>query len=145
MRLPVAGLLVIVALIASAAARQGDAEEAAIRETIQSYFKGDLDRDVESLKRAFHPTAVLMTVDDAGALAVLTQPDWHASVERTPDRERPTPRILQIDRAGNAAMAKTQLSFPHGSYTDFLSLLKIEGRWTVVNKIYHWEDQVPRK
>ena len=23
----------------------------------------------------------------------------------------------------------------------FLSLVKIEGRWTIVNKIYHWEDR----
>ena len=142
MRLPVTGLLVAVMLAVAgfAAARQGDVEEAAIRETVQAYFKGDLDRDVESLKRAFHPTAVLMTADAKGALAVLTQPDWHARVADTPDRERPTPAILEIDRAGHAAVAKTQLTFQHGSFTDFLSLLKLNGRWTIVNKTYHWED-----
>jgi hypothetical protein len=86
-----------------------------------------------------------MTVDDKGALAVLTQPDWHARVKQTPDRERPTPQILAIDRAGTAAMAKTRLTFPHGSFTDFLSLLKIGGRWTVVNKTYYWEDAAPRR
>jgi hypothetical protein len=141
MRLTIAGLFVTaMAAAVVAGAQQGDAEEAAIRETVQAYFKGDLDRDVESLKKAFHPTAVLMTADADGALAVLTQPDWHARVKQTPDRERPTPRILQIDRVGNAAMAKTQLTFPHGSFTDFLSLLKIKGQWTIVNKTYHWQD-----
>jgi hypothetical protein len=129
-----------ITLVAPVSGQPADADEAAIRDTIQAYFKGDLDRDVESLKKAFHPTAVLMTVGEGGALAVLTQPDWHARVRQTPDRERPTPQVLQIDRAGNAAMAKTRLTFPHGAFTDFLSLLKIQGKWTVVNKTYHWED-----
>ena len=140
--LMIAVLPVLAALAASAPPTQGgDEEEKAIRETIQLYFRGDIERDVEALKKAFHPTATLLTRDKTGRLRVLTQPEWHQSIRQTPGRERPTAKILHIDRAGNVASAKTQLLFSNGSFTDFLSLVKIEGQWTIVSKIYHWEDR----
>lgn len=140
-RLIMIALIMAMAVFAlfSSPAPQGDPEEKAIRETIQLYFRGDIERDVSLLKQAFHPTAELLTADEKGRMQVLTQTEWHKRVEETPERERPTAKILQVDRAGIAAAAKTQLIFPHGRYTDFLSLLKIDGRWMVVNKIYHWE------
>lgn len=125
----------------SAAVQGEDDEEKVIRDTIQLYFQGDRDREVESLKKAFHPTARLGTADEAGRLHVLTQSEWHERVRRTPDREKPEASILHIDRAGNAAMAKTQMILSNGQYTDYLSLLKIDGRWIIVNKIYHWEER----
>ncbi len=137
------GIAMLTALIASVslplAATQKDGEEKAIRETIQLYFQGDIDRDVESLKKAFHPKAELLTADKEGRLRVLTQPEWHERVRQTPERERPTAKILHIDRAGNAAAAKTQLTFSNGRFTDFLSLLKLDGRWMIINKTYQWE------
>ncbi|HLV00649.1 MAG TPA: nuclear transport factor 2 family protein [Acidobacteriota bacterium] len=119
---------------------QEDDEEKAIRETIQLYFKGDSDRDVKFLKEAFHPTARLLTSDKNGNLAAMTQSEWYELVNQTPDREKPTVRILSIDRAGNAAMAKTQLIRSNGTFIDFLSLLKINSGWIIVNKIYHWQE-----
>jgi hypothetical protein len=136
--LPLLFLLVLPVVIA-ALPKQVDPEESAIRTTIEHYFRGDIERDVEQLKIAFHPTAVLQTSDESGTLKVLTQRDWHESIRRTPDRERPTASILQLDRAGVAALAKTELVFPHGRYTDYLSLLKIDGRWKIVHKTYHWQ------
>ena len=35
-----------------------------------------------------------------------------------------------------AAVAKTTLAFPAFKFTDYLSLLKFEGSWKIVNKIY---------
>ena len=130
--------LMAAAFLYSAEVRQ-DREENAIRETIQLYFQGDINRDVESLKKAFHPRAELLTADAEGRLSVLTQSEWHERVRQTPERERPTAKILHIDRAGNAAVAKTQLIFSQGRFTDFLSLLKLDSRWMIINKIYQWE------
>ena len=131
-------LLLLPALLA-AVPEQPNADDAAIRAAIEHYFRGDITRDAEQLKIAFHPTAVLQTSDAAGKLSVLTQRDWHERVRRTPDRERPTASILQIDRTGIAAVARTQLVFSNGRFTDYLSLLKIEGRWKIVHKVYHWQ------
>jgi hypothetical protein len=117
----------------------GQDDEKGIRETIGLYFRGDIERDVEALKKAFHPTATLLTSDKEGRLQVLTQPDWYERIRKTPGREKPAAKILQIDQAGNVASAKTQLVFSNGSFTDYLSLVKIGGRWTIVNKVYHWQ------
>ena len=34
-------------------------------------------------------------------------------------------------------MAKVELDYPGGGFIDYLSLLKIDGRWQIVNKIFH--------
>ncbi len=135
-------LLMTVLLLPAPLVAQSDRaadEDAAIRATIERYFRGDIERDVAHLQAAFHPSAVLQTSDKDGALSILRQAEWHERVRLTPARERPTARILQIDRTGSAAMAKTQLLFSNGQFTDYLSLLKLEDRWIIVNKIYQWE------
>lgn len=128
------------ALLLLAGAAGEDTEERAIRQTIQRYFDGDRDRRIEPLQEAFHPEARLLTAGAAGELRAMTQPQWYERIRQSPDRERPEAEILSIDRAGNAAVAKTRMIFSNGQFTDFLSLLKLEGRWLIVNKIYHWED-----
>jgi hypothetical protein len=40
---------------------------------------------------------------------------------------------------GNAAVVKTDLEWPNIHYVDYLSLLKIDGEWKIVNKIWHQE------
>lgn len=115
-------------------------DRAAIEETVRHYFRGDVERDVERLKKAFHPHAELLTAGEEGELEILTQEAWHESVEATPDRERPEPELLSVDIHGKAALAKTRLTFSDGRFTDYLSLLKLDGGWVIVNKIYHWED-----
>ena len=44
--------------------------------------------------------------------------------------------IAGVDRTGDTAVVKTVLKFPEFQFTDYLSLLKIEGEWIIVNKIY---------
>ncbi len=126
------------ALLGQSAVRAAD-ERAAVEKTIRQYFRGDVERDVASLERAFHPRAELLTAGADGELEVLTQASWHTDVRATPDRERPEPEIVSVDIHGKAAMAKTRLTFAAGRFTDYLSLLKLDGGWVIVNKIYHWE------
>ena len=47
--------------------------------------------------------------------------------------------IEMIDITGNAAVAKIKLDYPKTTLTDYFSLLKVEGEWKVVNKIFHAE------
>jgi hypothetical protein len=48
-------------------------------------------------------------------------------------------RIVSIDRTGTAAMAKIELDYPTVRFTDYMSLLKVNGEWKIVNKIFHRE------
>ena len=49
-------------------------------------------------------------------------------------------RILQIDQASpTAAFVKLQCAIPPRYFTDYLSLLKVEGRWQVAQKVFATE------
>ena len=41
-----------------------------------------------------------------------------------------------VDVSGNAAVAKLELESPEATITDYMSLLKVDGEWTVVGKIF---------
>ncbi len=45
--------------------------------------------------------------------------------------------IELIDIEGDAASVKVVDEFAGMRFSDYLSLLKIDGRWTIVNKVYH--------
>lgn len=50
----------------------------------------------------------------------------------------PRAAIARIDIVGTAASARVDTDDISGfRFTDFFNLLKVEGRWTVVSKIYH--------
>jgi hypothetical protein len=44
-----------------------------------------------------------------------------------------------VDVTGTAAVARVVLDYPNAHFTDYLSLLKINDEWKVVNKIFHVE------
>jgi hypothetical protein len=45
-------------------------------------------------------------------------------------------RIVSIDITGTAAMAKIELDYPDALLTDYMSLLKVDGEWKIVDKIF---------
>ncbi len=114
--------------------------EEAIRKTVQSYFDGIMQYDVEVLRKAFHPDARLMASLPGGRVYDAPFQKWVRFTERTaPDPTGYKNSIASIDVAGNAAVVKTVLDWPHIYYVDYLSLLKIDGEWRIVNKIWHEE------
>lgn len=119
---------------------QAAADDAAVRQTIQLYFDGLRNRDVESLKKAFHADAKLYTVDKTGALDEMNQEKWYTRIR--PSAQNPDARwevdanIASLEINGNTAVAKTIVEFPRVQFTDYLSLLKLNGEWKIVNKIY---------
>lgn len=125
------------------AALPGDSERAqeeeAIRATIQLYFDGIMNFDVESLERAFHADAYLYA-SLPGRFYRSPFQEWKRfAAGEPPDPEGRVNRIVSIDVAGSAAVVKTDLEWPDVHYVDYLSLLKIDGEWKIVNKIWHQE------
>ncbi|MGH7469447.1 MAG: nuclear transport factor 2 family protein [Longimicrobiales bacterium] len=113
------------------------ADEAAIRATVQAYFDGMMKGDQKLLAQAFHAQAFLLGPgrDDVTRIPVET---WQTSFKQPmADAAEYRNNILSIDFAGSAAVAKTELDWPRVRYVDFLSLLKVNGQWKIVNKIWH--------
>ena len=67
--------------------------------------------------------------------------DFLSRVEANADRPQGevTKSIISIDRFGNAAVAKLELDRPTSTIYDYMSLLKIDGQWLIVNKIFDME------
>ena len=44
--------------------------------------------------------------------------------------------VHSVDLAGTCAVAKVESDFGDYGFVDYLSLLKIDGRWVIVNKVF---------
>lgn len=120
-------------------------EEEAIRAVVQLYFDGIIKYDEEALRKAFHPKANVIGTTKEGAADWEPFQEW--VVYTRGDAPDPTSRnntIVSIDIAGRAAVVKTDLDWPSVHYIDYLSLLKIDGEWKIVNKIWHREKPASR-
>ena len=115
------------------------ADEAAIRQTVQYYFDGGKNRDSLTLRKAFHPDARMLFARD-GKLVVVPIGEYITRVgsERLkPGEVDSTDRkVVSVDVAGDAAVARIELKQTQALLTDYMSLLKVDGRWLIVNKIF---------
>jgi hypothetical protein len=117
-------------------------EIAAIERTLQVYFDGLYEGDTKKLGEAFHPLSHLYSVGNDGAAADVPRADWFRMVESRPSAkskgDERRDRIVSIDFAGPAtAFAKVECQLPPRYFTDYLTLLRIDGRWQVIAKAFH--------
>ena len=117
-------------------------EVVAIEKVLQVYFDGLYEGDTKKLGEAFHPSAHLYSADAGGKAADLPRADWFKAVESRPSGKAKgsarADRIVSIDFAGPAtAFAKVEGQLPPRYFTDYLTLLKVDGRWQVISKSFH--------
>jgi Putative lumazine-binding len=122
---------------------QATADRAAIETVVQSYLDGLYESDVAKIASAFHPTSALAQFYE-GKLQVTPRDVWLEAV-----RTRPSPKsrglerhdeVISIDIAGpTMAFVKLKCAIPPRFFTDQLSLLKIDGRWQVAQKVFQTE------
>jgi len=115
-----------------------DAEYQAVAATVKLYFQGHATGNGDFFRKAFHADAKLFWVKD-GAIAERTSAEFAAGASGKPadDEAKRVRKIAMIDIADDAAIAKVELDYPDVSFVDYLSLLKLDGKWVVVNKIFH--------
>jgi hypothetical protein len=112
----------------------------AIEAALKSYLDGLHEGDAEKLASVFHPTSSL-THEEGGTLTPLTRDDWLTIVRNRPSaKAQGLPRhdhILQIDVATpTMAFVKLKCALPPLFFTDYLSFLKVEGKWQVAQKVF---------
>jgi hypothetical protein len=122
-----------------------DADEVKnIEGVIQSYLDGLHEGDASKIASAFHPTSALTSISETGELAITPRDVWLNNV-----RNRASPKqqglsrhdqVLSIDLVGpTMAYVKLKCAIPPRFFTDQLSLLKIDGRWQVAQKVFMTE------
>lgn len=138
-------LILLCAVIASAAggaawlqtARAAQAEEAAVRQAIEHYFRGHATGDGQHFRKVFHPEAKLFWMRD-GKFTQRTSEEYIAGApgKPAPDEAQRKRSIEKIDITGNAAVVKVLLDYPSARLTDYMSMLKMDGEWKIVNKTF---------
>ena len=134
------GTLMLVSAAGLTAASLNDPDERAIRRHIERYyFEGVRRSDTAAAHRAFHPVLTMYSVRD-DTLGQRSLNEWLTAIaERAPQPPKPDEvarRIVSVDVTGNAAMAKLELGYPEATVTDYMSLLKLNGEWIIVGKIF---------
>lgn len=136
-RLQLAAALLIVPVGLSAQTPGRDSDESAVRAVVEKYLHGLKFNDTTSLHEAFWPEARLFYVKPDGQMGQWTQAGWYATFAASAGKEEQGElRIAAMEVTRDIATAKVVEDYPRSRYTDFISLLRIQGRWWIVNKIY---------
>ena len=125
---------------AQSSAKSSSEEEKAARVPVEHYLQGHATGDGAHHKAAFAPQARLFWVR-ADTLATRTSEEYIAGANGSPaaDEGQRKRYIESIDVSGNAGIAKVVLDYPTTRFVDYLSLLKINGEWKIINKIFYAE------
>jgi hypothetical protein len=137
--------LMLIAAVAAAVwtgARAEGADEAAVRAAVEHYFRGHATGQGEHFRKVFHPESKLFAVRE-GKFWQLTSEEYIArSPGKAPADEAQRRRTVEsVDVTGNAAVAKVVLDYPAVRFTDYMSLLKVDGEWRIVNKTFYAEQK----
>lgn len=116
---------------------------AAINDLLTVYFDGLYHSDTVRLRRVFHPLAQYVCATEGGPLH-LGMEAYFAIVDQRPSPasrgETRSDRILGIELAGPVtALARVQCSIGPKLFTDFLSLICVDGRWQIISKVFHFD------
>lgn len=118
-------------------------ETAAIRTAAQTYLDGLYEGDADKLASVFHPTSAL-TWEENGVLTPLPRDEWLEAVRNRPSAQARglirQDEILQIDQASpSMAFVKLKCAIPPRFFTDYLSFLKVDGKWQIAQKVFATE------
>ena len=122
----------------------GTDDRTMIEGVIQTYLDGLYESDADKIASAFHPTSALTSVSSDGELVITPRDVWLDNVRTRPSpKQRGLPRhdqVLTIDLVSpTMAYVKLNCAIPPRFFTDQLSLLKIDGRWQIVQKVFTTE------
>ena len=114
-----------------------------ISDTIQVYFDSMYESNPGKVLDAFHPNAKITGYLEDG-LHEMTTDEFAEFV----GEQHPSPReqgqtlradILDIEQAGSTAIARVRDEYLGMMFLDSLSLLKVDDRWCIYNKLFHVE------
>ena len=109
----------------------------AITRTVQIYIDGGKSGRGDDMKPAFHPDATIFGYVGPDLFAGPIQGlfDWNDQNGPAKDLEG---RITSIDIIETVATVRLELENWTGHrFTDLFTLLKLDGQWKIMNKVFH--------
>jgi len=109
----------------------------AIASTVQHYIDGGKTGRTEEMKKAFHPDATIFGYVGADLFAGPIQGlfDWNDQNGAATELKG---RIASIDVVETVATVRLELeNWGMHRFTDMFTLLKVDGQWKIMNKVFH--------
>ena len=112
-------------------------ELAEIEEVLNDYMIGGTERDAKRQASAFHPQAMMKFKRDGNYTEVNAAEFFGAG--KPGDKLERTCEIVFIDVSGEVAQAKLHLTYADRRFVDYMTLMKVDGHWKIINKTFHIE------
>jgi hypothetical protein len=129
------------ALVGSAAAQNSD--QAAVRVPLENYIQAHATGDPEFARKAFHTEGNMTFIRDGKFVSETFDAFIKRAFTGTPAKDeaqrKSGRKIESVDINRNAAVAKIVLDYPTVKFVDYMTLLKINGEWKIVNKSFFAE------
>lgn len=117
----------------------------AVIAVLQTYLDGLYRSDTRLLGQVFHPQAQYVSVTD-GMLLHRDMAEYFPVVDA---RASPASRgevrrdeIVSVEFAGPVtARAVLRCAIGTRRFTDYLTLIRLERRWQVISKVFHYEEE----
>ncbi|HEX9963221.1 MAG TPA: nuclear transport factor 2 family protein [Pyrinomonadaceae bacterium] len=122
-------------------------EKEAARVPLENYLKGHATGNPEFMRKAFHTEGKLIFIRE-GKYSTRTFEEYIAGMKDgkpAPDEAQRKRWIESVEVSGNAGVGKIILDYPNGKFVDYMTLLKIDGEWKIVNKSFHFEPKAKPK
>lgn len=107
-----------------------------IQRVISYYADGGTNGDAQTVAKAFHPSATMKFIKESQLVDEPIEAFYKNYIRPGVVQQR-TVAIDHIDIAGTAASARLTIDYPTHQFIDYFNLLKIDGQWLVVSKIFH--------
>ncbi len=117
--------------------------EAAVKETLMNYLDGGTYGDTVRLNKAFHQSASMRYIDNkTGEYRDVPIAEFLARTKANAGKksDRKT-KIVYMNISGTAAQARLEIDGGTFFFHDYMNLLKINGEWKIVSKIFWREDK----
>jgi hypothetical protein len=113
----------------------------AITQVVQLYIDGATSGKSDSMKRAFHQDAQIFGYDGPKLFAGPIQQLFDWNDKNGPATELQA-QITSIDLVETVATVRLELDNWTGiRFSDLFTLLKIDGEWKIMNKVFHQHDE----
>jgi hypothetical protein len=127
-------VLAIVSLILSATGMaQNNTDEQAVRACLENYMSGEGDK----VEKAFHHSATMKYIDvQSGEFKDVPIADYISRVKANTTKQDRKIEIVALNIEGNAANGKIKIETDKAILYDYMNMLKINGEWKIVSKIF---------
>ncbi|HEX6194008.1 MAG TPA: nuclear transport factor 2 family protein [Chitinophagaceae bacterium] len=113
-------------------------DDADARACLENYMSGDAAR----VEKAFHPSASMKYLDaQSGEYKDVPIAEYIARVKTNTNKMERKIEIVSLNIEGNAANGKIRIETDKVIMYDYMNMLKINGEWKIVSKIFSRKDK----